>query len=609
MFIKLNFNTVQSPSIWFDAVYWIMINQSKWTSINTGAQNASIFYNTVTDNTQNPAVTAGNFQVGSSYTILSTGTGTTWTSIGASASTPGTTFVATGVGTGTGTAYLTASSALKTAVSTLDYTNSEIWNSTFSGSMPVVNYNSAGPSLTIKHAIQDDATNTTYSWLQINATTFQQSTSAGSALTANTTGTSAITLNNASVAQTWSKAESSFCYWAYISPTVFTWASTRAYNNTTSTNQYTKSGWHMNNNSSDWTYTNSRQSGPFMSTQYTRLDVWNTVSNGIVPVSWINGYDATYRPLLGMSYSYDIAYGPNVVGNLINSYNYNPRFSTSNSNTTFSIMNTIDATPNNTGTWNIYGAPATGSLAQSTATAGQKVSFGTNIKPFQDQSSLVNGTYNQNSGTSGYVFQGSNSATSYTASASSNPSIIQLTVAPGTVTGAIITGPGITNYPPTYITYVSSLLIYLSQPLTTAFSSTIGAYAIYPLTNYQYASVFKTNITGASPESTVIGGRSIWHGIQGASLWDSAQQNQNGNFYRWPTATATATGAFTMQPLVWNRPDFNNIGGLISDKAGIYLFNGDYTAGDEFTVGGITYSIWPMADGWNQRIGLAVPKR
>jgi hypothetical protein len=552
MFIKLNFNTAQPPSVWFDAIYWIMLNQSSWPSINTGAVNAGLFVNSV-----------------------NTGS---------------------------------ASTALKTAISNIDTTNSEIWNSTFSGSMPVVYYNSTtgSQSLTIKHAVQDDISNTTFSWMQINATTFQHATSAGSALTANTTGTSAITLNNASATQTWNGAVSSFCYWAYISPTTFVWAATRAYNNTTSTSQYTKSGWHMNYGLSDWSYANSRQSGPFMSTQYTRLDVWNTVSNGIIPVCWTNGYDTT-RPFLGMSYSYDFAYAPGVVGNLVNSYNYNPRYASSNSNTTFSIMNTIDATPNNTGTWNIYGASATSSLTQSTATAGQKVSFGTNIKPFQDQSSLVNSTAGP-SGTSGYIFQNGVPAATGTFTVSAGTSGgYTMTYNTGTVptAGQLIAGSGIATSllgglnNPVYVTLYSGGTVYLSQALT---SAATGSYSLYTLSSsYQIANYSKTTLT----ENTVT--RSAWNGLQGASLWDKDQQN--GNFYRWPTATATATGAFTMQPLVWNRADFNNIGGLISDKAGVYIFNGDYTAGDEFTVGGTVYSIWPMADGWSERIGLAVPKR
>lgn len=49
-------------------------------------------------------VTAGNFVVGTYYEIISPGT-TTWANCGASASTAGTQFKATGAGSGTGTAY------------------------------------------------------------------------------------------------------------------------------------------------------------------------------------------------------------------------------------------------------------------------------------------------------------------------------------------------------------------------------------------------------------------------------------------------------------------------------------------------------------------------
>jgi len=46
------------------------------------------------------------FVIGSTYTILTIGSGTNWTNIGASSATIGVTFVATGVGSGTGTATL-----------------------------------------------------------------------------------------------------------------------------------------------------------------------------------------------------------------------------------------------------------------------------------------------------------------------------------------------------------------------------------------------------------------------------------------------------------------------------------------------------------------------
>ena len=63
-------------------------------------------FNTVTFATPPGKTTAGNFVVGENYTILNVGT-TNWTAIGASSSTAGVTFVATGVGSGNGTALAT----------------------------------------------------------------------------------------------------------------------------------------------------------------------------------------------------------------------------------------------------------------------------------------------------------------------------------------------------------------------------------------------------------------------------------------------------------------------------------------------------------------------
>ncbi len=67
----------------------------------TGGYNAAVGCAALAD--VGGLTTAGSFVVGASYTIVSVGT-TSFTSIGASANTVGTTFTATGVGSGTGTA-------------------------------------------------------------------------------------------------------------------------------------------------------------------------------------------------------------------------------------------------------------------------------------------------------------------------------------------------------------------------------------------------------------------------------------------------------------------------------------------------------------------------
>ena len=76
---------------------------------------------------------------------------------------------------------------------------------------------------------------------------------------------------------------------------------------------------------------------------------------------------------------------------------------------------------------------------------------------------------------------------------------------------------------------------------------------------------------------------------------------------RYPSADLKST-AFAMMPILWRNTYYGNTGGNASAQSGIYLFNGDYFPGDEFTYGGKTYSIWPTYSGFSARIGIAVPK-
>jgi hypothetical protein len=76
---------------------------------------------------------------------------------------------------------------------------------------------------------------------------------------------------------------------------------------------------------------------------------------------------------------------------------------------------------------------------------------------------------------------------------------------------------------------------------------------------------------------------------------------------RYPSADLKST-AFAMMPILWRNSYYGNTGGNASAQSGIYLFNGDYFPGDEFTYGGKTYSIWPTYVGFTARIGIAVPK-
>ena len=64
---------------------------------------------------------------------------------------------------------------------------------------------------------------------------------------------------------------------------------------------------------------------------------------------------------------------------------------------------------------------------------------------------------------------------------------------------------------------------------------------------------------------------------------------------------------YALLPLTFKRNGM--LGGNVTDKAGYYLFNGDYFPGDEFTYGGKTYHIMP-GNGVCQanRLGWAIPK-
>jgi len=94
------------------------------------------------------------------------------------------------------------------------------------------------------------------------------------------------------------------------------------------------------------------------------------------------------------------------------------------------------------------------------------------------------------------------------------------------------------------------------------------------------------------------------------------------------SASSTSTGAFAstttqhrvphpnllnkgyaLYPITFKNSMFNIMGGDISAVSDIYLFNGDYTPGDEITDGNRTFIIMPFGfDPTTYRLGIAVPK-
>jgi hypothetical protein len=76
---------------------------------------------------------------------------------------------------------------------------------------------------------------------------------------------------------------------------------------------------------------------------------------------------------------------------------------------------------------------------------------------------------------------------------------------------------------------------------------------------------------------------------------------------RFPNANLSGT-SFQFIPLGWTSNRYGNTGGNASDKGGFYLFCGDYQPGDELTLNGKTWSVWPLWAGYADRLGLAIPK-
>jgi len=93
--------------------------------------------------------------------------------------------------------------------------------------------------------------------------------------------------------------------------------------------------------------------------------------------------------------------------------------------------------------------------------------------------------------------------------------------------------------------------------------------------------------------------------------------------YRYISEDLQSYYGYVLYPLSVRNSLFNMNGGNITDRSGLYLFNGDFFPGDEVTVGGITYALIPVgmntypqatlsaatvSAGTQSRIALAVPK-
>jgi len=76
---------------------------------------------------------------------------------------------------------------------------------------------------------------------------------------------------------------------------------------------------------------------------------------------------------------------------------------------------------------------------------------------------------------------------------------------------------------------------------------------------------------------------------------------------RYVSADLLTTG-FSLSPIGWEHLYKGNHGGNMSDQTGFYIFNGDYQPGDTFGLNGKVWMVWPIFNGYADRLGIAVPK-
>ena len=108
---------------------------------------------------------------------------------------------------------------------------------------------------------------------------------------------------------------------------------------------------------------------------------------------------------------------------------------------------------------------------------------------------------------------------------------------------------------------------------------------------------------------------------QSLSVANTAVSTGNNSYYSYTPYLSTIanskvpnsanTGmAYTLYPLCWVNSNYGAFGGgNISEHCGFYIYNGEFSPGDEFSYNSKTYTIWPTnVSHVTYRTGIAVPK-
>ena len=125
----------------------------------------------------------------------------------------------------------------------------------------------------------------------------------------------------------------------------------------------------------------------------------------------------------------------------------------------------------------------------------------------------------------------------------------------------------------------------------------------WPLISHQYVNM---TMNGVSSSNFGLNSVQTTANVASAVAVTYAGSYSSASSTRYATSNLSATG-FGIMPFGWECNYYNNHGGNATDQSGVYMFNGEYSPGDTFTMGGNQYMIWPMWSGNSNRLGFAVP--
>jgi hypothetical protein len=152
---------------------------------------------------------------------------------------------------------------------------------------------------------------------------------------------------------------------------------------------------------------------------------------------------------------------------------------------------------------------------------------------------------------------------------------------------------------------IGSSALVADRQLNNAYSSTNSTQPWVAGGNVNFGCGNRFNDVYGLSESSIDPGSSSQYSITTGANTGNPLNRTAGTRY---LASDLKSTTYALLPFTWANSFYNNNGGNITDRTGLYWFNGDYFPGDILTSGTKTYVLWPGAFSQVERIALAVPR-